>query len=181
VRPLLLDLYCCQGGAGKGYVDAGFDVVGVDIEPQPRYPFTFVRCDVLEFLRDVIDGRRGWRRIEAAHASPPCQLDSDTFRLNRNQHHRFFETNWPLAQPHHPAHWWRTTKMGRPPQPGEAMHVVGNFPGAPIARELMDMPWASRDGLREAIPPYYTEHIGRRLLELMKWEWQDRWQEREAA
>jgi DNA (cytosine-5)-methyltransferase 1 len=55
--------------------------------------------------------------------------------------------------------------MGRPPQPGEYMHIVGNFSGVEKGREVMGMPWASRDGLREAIPPVYTEHIGRQLLD----------------
>lgn len=66
-RPLLLDLYSCAGGAAKGYHDAGFDVVGIDIDDQPHYPYTFHRADALEFFRD------NWRQFDAVHASPPCQ------------------------------------------------------------------------------------------------------------
>ncbi|WP_067714603.1 DNA cytosine methyltransferase [Nocardia yamanashiensis] len=66
-RPLLLDLFCCAGGAAKGYHNAGFEVVGVDLAPQPNYPFEFHQGDALEFL-----AMRG-HEFAAVHASPPCQ------------------------------------------------------------------------------------------------------------
>ncbi len=74
-RPRLLDLFCGAGGAAVGYHRAGFDVVGVDIRPQPHYPFEFWRADALEYLDIVSEwtGPRFAHEFQAIHASPPCQ------------------------------------------------------------------------------------------------------------
>ena len=66
----LLDLFCGAGGAGMGYHQAGFEVVGVDVEPQPNYPFEFVNADALELLSN---GSNFFASFDAVHASPPCQ------------------------------------------------------------------------------------------------------------
>lgn len=73
-RPLLLDLFCCAGGAAAGYTAAGFDVLGVDIVDRPRYPFGFVRADALSYLDILLTGG-GIRAFSLVHASPPCQAD----------------------------------------------------------------------------------------------------------
>ena len=76
-RPKLLDLFSCAGGAAKGYADAGFEVVGVDIAPQPNYPFRFHQGDALEFL--AAHGHE----YDAIHASPPCQSYLNLGAVNR--------------------------------------------------------------------------------------------------
>lgn len=78
--PRLLDLFCCQGGAAKGYADAGFDITGVDINPQPRYPYRFVQADAITFVLEH------GAAFDFIHASPPCQHDSECQRIRANAH-----------------------------------------------------------------------------------------------
>lgn len=70
MKPRMLDLFCGAGGAGMGYHRAGFQVTGVDINPQKNYPFHFNQGDALEFLREY------GHHFDAIHASPPCQRHS---------------------------------------------------------------------------------------------------------
>ncbi len=86
-RPKLLDLFCCEGGAGVGYHRAGFDVVGVDLDMNrlKRYPFHGILEDALEFVRTH------GHEFDAIHASPPCQGYT---RGNAGR-----ETSWPKLIP----------------------------------------------------------------------------------
>lgn len=86
-RPRLLDLFCCEGGAAAGYIRAGWDVDGVDLEHRfaKRYPGRFYAGDALEFVRTH------GHLYDAIHASPPCQGYS---RGNAGR-----ETKWPKLIP----------------------------------------------------------------------------------
>ncbi|MFB6600730.1 methyltransferase domain-containing protein [Streptomyces diastaticus] len=145
-RPRLLDAFCCQGGAAKGYADAGFDVTGIDLNPQPRYPYTFVQGDAVEYIR------AHGHEYDAIHASPPCQHDSECQRIQGRTH------------PDHPAHTVPQAKMGRPIPPGHYGHYVGNFSGVDRARHVLGVPWMNRDGIRECIPPAYAAWVGHHAL-----------------
>lgn len=80
IRPRLLVCFCCQGGEAKGYHDAGFDIVGVDIAPQPRFPFGFNQGDAIEYVKKY------GHRFDAIAGGPPCQRYSKTQRIQDNEH-----------------------------------------------------------------------------------------------
>jgi DNA (cytosine-5)-methyltransferase 1 len=216
IKPRLLDLFCGAGGAAMGYSRAGFDVVGIDIAPQPHYPFEFKNADVMEVMKDC--GR--WvRSFDAIHASPPCQHYSDLGKRNGNAddwpdligpvrdkllriglpyvienvdgaplidpvilcgvsfpelrviRHRLFESNVSLvAAPHktHPlvfTHDKRKAHYGRLDQ--DTAYVSVNGGGncrVTNKRDAMGVPWMNGKEANEAIPPAYTEFIGRQLM-----------------
>lgn len=72
-----LDLCCGLGGMTAGMQAAGFDVLGIDVEPlADRYPGRFLLADV-KTLDPAALGKFDW-----VHASPPCQRFS-TARASR--------------------------------------------------------------------------------------------------
>lgn len=85
MKPRLLDLFSGAGGAAMGYHRAGFDVVGVDHEPMPDYPFEFIEDDALEVLGQVVRGSYG--PFDAVHSSPPCQAHSTLKAVTRHIDH----------------------------------------------------------------------------------------------
>jgi DNA (cytosine-5)-methyltransferase 1 len=110
----VLDLFCGQGGAGAGYWRAGCKVVGVDIKPQPRYPFGFVCADALDVLSSV-----NLAEFDLIHASPPCQRYSIAVN-NANR------GNYPdLVAPVRDA----LKRAGKP-------YVIENVPGAPLQNPI---------------------------------------------
>src|SRR5262245_35825267 len=85
----LLDLFCGAGGAAMGYQPVGFDVVGVDIKPQPNYPFWFEQADALDYLRGLTVGDP--HPFVAIHASPPCQAYTVANNIWQRDHPRLIE------------------------------------------------------------------------------------------
>lgn len=110
----LLDLFCKAGGAGMGYHLAGFEVVGVDIEPQPNYPFAFVQSDAISYLEEH------GHRFDVIHASPPCQ-DHSRLKTVIKAH----GTGWLLGAVRD-----AISDTGLP-------GIIENVPGAPMRADLM--------------------------------------------
>ena len=203
-KPKILDLFCCQGGAGVGYSLVGFDVVGVDINPQPKYPFSFFQADALSFDLSGFD---------AVHASPPCQrysnLTPEQSKKNhpdlissvrekliasglpyvienvagakrellnpvmlcgsmfglRTRRHRFFECSFPVVAPCVCDHSVMPLLVTTASKASRALRAsLGVKPksvtNAPLAYGIN---WMDFNGLKEAIPPAYTEYIGKQL------------------
>lgn len=116
----VLDLCCKAGGAAFGYHLAGFEVVGVDIEPQPNFPFEFIQADALTFPLDGFD---------LIHASPVCKDYSACAVLNDVRHPRQIE-----------AFRERLAGSGIP-------YVIENVEGAPL-RNPVSLCGAMFPGLR---------------------------------
>lgn len=219
----LLDLYCKAGGASKGYADAGFEVVGIDIKKQKRYPYEFIQADCLEILQDL----DYLRTFDAIAASPPCQTHSRTKHLRDAQggtttkvdlipqtrealiasgkpyvienvpgaplikpvqfcgssfglkvrRHRLFESNLEIV-----GSVCKHKEQGKPIGVYGAMndtaqgvdkstgkYVIGGSTAKTIeeAREAMGIEWMIWGELVEAIPPVYTNSIGKQLIDLL--------------
>ncbi len=89
-KPRLLDLFCGAGGAGMGYHRAGFEVVGVDINAQPSYPFEFHRANALTFSLDGFD---------AVHASPTCKGNTALRHVARSRFPSLFDPHPDQIRP----------------------------------------------------------------------------------
>lgn len=191
-----------------GYYRAGFDVVGVDNRPQPRYPFEFHQADALEFC--AAHGHE----FDAIHASPPCQRYSRATKQSgtsgdhpdmiavtrdvlaatgaewvienvadaapwmrdplmlcggmfpglRTYRHRLFESSVFMLAPCHQPHKV-TTPRSNVYREGQFMAVYGHVSPVWRAREVMGIDWPmTQREVVNAIPPAYTEFIGRQLL-----------------
>jgi DNA (cytosine-5)-methyltransferase 1 len=116
-RPRLLDLFCGAGGAAMGYHRAGFEVVGVDIKPQPRYPFEFIQADALRWLADAMS--EGATGFDAIHASPPCQAFTNAQVIHGREHPDLLTPTRALLE-----------QTGLP-------WVIENVPGAPMRKDLV--------------------------------------------
>jgi DNA (cytosine-5)-methyltransferase 1 len=217
---LLLDLYCGAGGAAAGYNRAGYEVIGVDIKPQPDYPFEFIQSDVCKINDGGVEIFE-WDAFDLIHASPPCQAYSFGTAPFRNKgkkypdllgntrellvatdrpyvienvqgaplinplmlcgtmfnlrvlRHRFFEINsdaWvypPCGCNHigttYGGDYCSVYKGGRPGVWGEREKV--KMKGTETIsewREAMGIDWmTTKYELTQAIPPVYTEWIGK--------------------
>lgn len=113
MRPRLLDLFCGAGGAAMGYHLAGFDVVGVDINPQKNYPFEFHQADAMTYPLDGFD---------AIHASPPCQAYSRLKAMWPEKRDAYPDLVGPTRE--------RLHATGVP-------YVIENVPGAPLVDPLL--------------------------------------------
>lgn len=201
---MALDLFCCAGGASMGLHRAGYEVIGVDIEPQPRYPFTFVQADALKPPFDL-------RAFDLIWASPPCQRYTMAQNAAKNAHahpdlvppvrdmleaagvpyvienvvgaplrnyfmlcglsfglkvkrHRIFESNVHFLTPPCPSHNQDYYVIfGHEVRNRRHGSAAGRKNKIAEGRKAMGIDWMTRGELSEAIPPAYSEFIGRAM------------------
>lgn len=124
-RPVMLDLFCCAGGAARGYQRAGFYVIGVDINPQPRYAGDeFIQADAIDYLGSLCGSDNGQPgRFDAVHASPPCQAHSDLQKQSKIEYPDFIDPVRRLLE------LW-DYMWGIP-------YVIENVEGAPLIDPIM--------------------------------------------
>lgn len=109
-RMRALDLFCGAGGAGMGLHRAGFEVVGVDIAPQPHYPFEFHKFDAVTYSHEGFD---------FIWASPPCQKHTTLAYRHKD---RFYPCYIEEVRR-------RAISSGKP-------YAIENVPGAPLKATL---------------------------------------------
>jgi DNA (cytosine-5)-methyltransferase 1 len=197
--PRVLDLFCGAGGAGMGWAMAGFEVVGVDIRPQPNYPFEFHQDDAMALLLDA------YRPVDfdVIHASPPCQRYANVTRWRgnpedhpdlldltvealRNQPTPWVVENVPEAIPdpdlmlcgsmfdlaiQRHRHFLSSVRLKVPPWPCRHDDM---FPfmhkGERSYADAMQCAWMTNREAREGIPPIYTRWIAGQMAIQMGWE-----------
>ncbi len=134
------------------------------IQPQRDYP------DLLGPTRNtLIMTGKPWiiENVRGAPLLQPVMLCGTMFGL-RLFRHRYFETSMFLLGPPHQSHralGLRAPRTSRVPGPGEVWSIYGHFSGVKEAGIAMGIDWMNRAELAQAIPPAYTEWIGRRILE----------------
>jgi hypothetical protein len=194
-RPRLLDLFSGAGGAATGYYRAGFDVVGVDINPQPRYPFEFHQADALTFPLEGFD---------AIHASPPCQRYARVtrWRGKAESHPDLLEPvlellldsglpwiveNVPEAIPcpdvvlcgsqfgllvRRHRHFLTSDPVFEllPPCNHHAGLLPFEHKGERAYADALGCHWMTSHEAREAIPPAFTAYLGRQLIAALRVE-----------
>ena len=115
--PRLLDLFSGAGGCSVGYQRAGFQVVGVDLEPMPRYPYEFHQRDALEYLLEHGD------EYDAIHASPPCK--------------RFTKTGWAYKFGYHDNHMDLVTPTRELLEQTGKPWIIENVPGSTMRPDVI--------------------------------------------
>ena len=116
-KPRLLDLFCGAGGATKGYLDAGWDVMGLDSVRQHYYPtgsMGYVLADFREFGPDWI---AQW--FDAVHASPPCLAHTRLRNTTKKQYADLIPATRELLK-----------ATGLP-------YVIENVPDAPLENPIL--------------------------------------------
>jgi DNA (cytosine-5)-methyltransferase 1 len=93
----------------------------------------------------------------------PTVMNGALFGLNLRRT-RCFETSYPVPLLLMPTQRKSKFRMGRPIVEGDDITPVGHFSNVSYAKRQMQIDWMTQAELAQAIPPAYTEWIGRQLM-----------------